>query len=198
MTSTNKNVYAAAPLIAGSLRVGSLSTTAPSGADAATAELDEGFADLGYIGADGFTEKLERRTDKKRAFGGKVVKITQSEFNATLRFVLLESLRAEALRAVYGAANVTVTPADSTHGTRVEVRKNGIKLPHLSWVMDTADEELSASYRSYIPDGQITDVGDVKVVHTDTIEYNCTLEAFEDATGNNIYTWTDDGQTSGS
>lgn len=189
------NVYAAAPLITGSLRVAPLDTPAPTDA---TSDLDAAFVDLGYIGANGFTESLERRTDRKRAFGGRVVKVTQSEFNASLKLVLLETLRAEALKAVYGAANVTVTAATSEHGALVEVHKNGIKLPHLSWVMDTADEELSASYRSYIPDGQVTTVDDVKIVHTDTIEYGITIECFEDASGNNIYTYTDDGQKSGS
>lgn len=189
------NVYAAAPLITGSLRVAPLDTPAPTDA---TSDLDAAFVDLGYIGANGFTESLERRTDRKRAFGGRVVKVTQSEFNASLKLVLLETLRAEALKAVYGAANVTVTEATSEHGAQIEVHKNGIKLPHLSWVMDTADEELSASYRSYIPDGQVTTVDDVKIVHTDTIEYGITIECFEDASGNNIYTYTDDGQKSGS
>lgn len=189
------NVYAAAPLITGSLRVAPLDTPAPTDA---TSDLDAAYVDLGYIGANGFTESLERRTDRKRAFGGRVVKVTQSEFNASLKLVLLETLRAEALKAVYGAANVTVTEATSEHGAQIEVHKNGIKLPHLSWVMDTADEELSASYRSYIPDGQVTTVDDVKIVHTDTIEYGITIECFEDASGNNIYTYTDDGQKSGS
>lgn len=195
MSSDVKNVFAAAPLITGSLRVAPLGTPGPADA---VEELDEDFVDLGYIGANGFTEALERRTDKKRAFGGRVVKVTQSEFNATIKLVLLESLRAEALKAVYGSANVQVTPATSEHGAQIEIHKNGIKLPHLSWVMDTADEELSAKYRSFIPDGQVTTVDDVKIVHTDTIEYGITLECFEDASGNNIYTYTDDGQKSGS
>ena len=122
----------------------------------------------------------------------------QTEFNATLQLVLLESLRADTLKAVYGAANVTVTPANAEHGTQVKVLKNSIKLPHLSWIMDTQDEELTAFYRSYLPDAQVVETGDVKVVHTDTIEYNITIEAFPDASGNNIYTFTDDGQTTGS
>ena len=195
MSSTVANVYAAAPLITGSLRVAPKGTTMPTDA---TAALDAAFADLGYIGADGFTEKLDRVTAKKRAFGGRVIKVTQSEFNATLQLVLVESLRAEALKAVYGAANVQITAATSGHGNQVTVHKNGIKLPHLAWVMDTADEELSAKYRSCISDGQVTTTGDVKVVHTDTIEYPITIECFEDASGDNIVTYTDDGQKSGS
>lgn len=195
MSSDIAHVYAAAPLIAGSLRVAPKGTVGP--VDALVA-LDAAFVDLGYIGDGGFTEKNDRVTSKKRAFGGRVVKVTQSEFNVTLQLVLLESLRAEALKAVYGAANVQVIPANSEHGNQVTVHKNGIKLPHLAWVMDTADEELTAKYRSFIPDGQVTTTGDIKVVHTDTIEYSITIECFEDAAGDNILTFTDDGQVGGS
>lgn len=191
MTADVKNVYAAAPLITGSLRVGPLTTPAPTDA---TSTLDAGFVDLGYIGEQGFTERLQRTTNKKRSLGGKVIKVLQTEFSAMLTVTLCESLQAEALKAVYGAANVTVTPANATHGNQVEIHKNGIKLPHLSWVMDTTDEELTAFYRSYIPDGQVLTVGDVKVVHTDTIEYPLEIECYEDASGEHIYTFTDDGQ----
>jgi hypothetical protein len=195
MSSTVRNVYASEPLATGALRCGPRGTTAPTSASSA---LDAGFIDLGYIGVDGFMEKNERKTDKKRAFGGKVVKVLQSEFNATVEVTLLETLNADVLKAVFGASNVTVSPATSLHGTQVTVKKNSKKLPHQEWVIDTTDSELNALYRSYIADGQVTDVADIKVVHTDTIEYKITIEAFENADGDNIVTFTDDGVPSGS
>jgi hypothetical protein len=190
MTSNVKNIYAAAPLVIGSLRVGALTTTPPTGP---TDALDAGFVDLGYIGDGGFTKKLDRRTTQKRAFGGKVVKVLQSEFTSSIQLRLLESLNADALKAVYGSSNVTVTAATAQHGAQVAITVNAIKLPHMSWVIDTADDELDASYRIYVPDGQVFQVGDIKVVHTDTIEYDITINAFDDAGGNQMYVWTDDG-----
>lgn len=195
MSSTVKNVYAAAPLVLGSLRVGPLGTTAPTDA---TTELDAGFVDLGYIGDTGFVKKLERQTTQKRAFGGKVVKTLQSQFTTTLQVVLLESLNATALKAVYGTNNVTVTDATSEHGAQVKVNVNALKLPHQSWVVDTTDDELAGFYRVYIPDGQVTTVGDIKIVHTDTIEYNLTITCYDDVSGNQAYTFTDNGIKSGS
>ena len=141
---------------------------------------------------------MDRRTTQKRAFGGKVVKSLQSEFTGSLQLRLLESLNADCLKAVYGASNVQVTPATSEHGAQVEVLVNSIKLPHMTWLVDTQDEELTAKYRIWVPDGQITTVGDVKVVHTDTIEYDITIMSFDDASGNQMHVMTDDGQTSGS
>ena len=190
MTTDTKQIYAAEPLATGAIRVGPLGTTAPT--DATTA-LVAGFVDLGFVGADGFVEKNDRKTDQKRSFGGKVVKVLQSEYNASIEVTLLESTNAEVLKAVFGTSNVTVVPASSSHGVQVTVKKNSKKLPHLSWVIDTTDSELNAFYRNYIPDGKVDTVGDIKIVHTDTIEYKLTITAIEDANGDNIVTFTDDG-----
>lgn len=195
MTSDNKNVYTGEPLATGSLRVAPLGTVGPT---SATEELNVAFIDLGHIGEDGFTETTERSVEKKKNFGGATVKILQTDYTHTFKFVLLESLNAEVLKAVYGATNVTVTAANSSHGVQVAVNKNAKKLPHMSWVIDTTDTEMNAFYRNYVPDGQIISVGDVKVVHTDTIMYEVELEAFGDPSGNHVYTYTDNGQIDGS
>ncbi|SHU53908.1 phage tail tube protein [Mycobacteroides abscessus] len=191
MAADVKNVYAAEPLVTGSVLVAPLGTAGPTDA---TAALPVAWVDLGYAGEDGFTESTKRDTKKKKAFGGATTKVLQTDFSATIKLKLQESLNAEVLKAVYGATNVTVTAASATHGAQVKVRKNKRKLPHLSWVIDTQDSELGAKYRNYIPDGQITELGDVTIVHTDTIEYEITIEAFENAQGDNIITFTDDGQ----
>lgn len=196
MSSDVKQIYAAEPMATGAIRVAPLGTTGPT---SATSALDAAFIDLGYVGVDGFTEKNDRKTDNKRSFGGKVVKVLQSEFNASIEVTLLESTSADVLKTVFGASNVTVTAATSTHGVQVTVKKNSKRLPHLAWVIDTTDSELNAFYRNYIADGKVTTVSDIKIAHTDTIEYKLMIEAFESADGDNIVTFTDDGQkTSGS
>ncbi|PJE24732.1 MAG: hypothetical protein CK431_04330 [Mycobacterium sp.] len=192
------NIYAAEPAAAGSIFVAPLGTEGPS-MPTPFDELDPAFIDLGEVGEDGFNEVSNRKNDKKRNFGGRVVKVLQTEYDNMVELVFLESLNAEVLKAVYGSANVTVVAATEEHGTIVEVRKNARRLPHLSWVVDTLDTtlgdgEYTAKYRSYIPDGQIFEIGDVKVVHTDTIEYKVTIQCFEDESGQHIYTWSDDGR----
>lgn len=195
MTTNTKYVYAAEPMATGAIRVAPLGTVGPT--DATTA-LNAAFVDLGFVGAEGFVEKNDRRTDPKRAFGGKVVKVLQSEFNSSIEVTLLESTNAEVLKAVFGSSNVTVVAANAQHGVQITVKKNSKKLPHLSWVIDTTDSELSAFYRNYIPDGKVESVGDIKIVHTDTIEYKLVITAFENANGDNIITFTDDGQKTAS
>lgn len=191
MASDAKNVYAAEPLATGSCLVAPLGTPGPTSASSA---LNVAFVDLGHVGEDGFTETTDRSVDKKKNFGGQTVKILQTDYTHSFKFVLLESLNAEVLKAVYGADNVNVVAANSSHGAQVTIKKNAKKLPKQSWVIDTTDTELDAFYRNYIPEGQIITVGDVVVVHTDTIMYELELEAFADAAGNHVYTYTDDGQ----
>ena len=192
-----RNLYAAEPTTAGCIFVAPLGTPGPALPDPFAA-LDVEFIDLGDVGEDGFTETPERNIEKKRNFGGKVVKVLQTEFSQMYELVFLESLNADVLKAIYGADNVTVVAATSQHGEIIQVKKNAKRLPHLSWVIDTVDTQLGAKHRSYIPDGQIFDTGEVRIVHTDTIEYTVTIEAFEDENGEHAYTWSDNGQLAGS
>lgn len=196
MVNKLSNIYVAEPLVTGVCFVAPRGTTGPTDAQI---DLDPLFTDLGYMGVDGFLEKSDRSITRKRSFGGKVVKIIQSEFTSTLEFTFMESINADVLKAIYGASNVIITPATTEHGTQVKVLKNSRKLPHQSWVLDTWDDEMGAKYRNYVADGQITTTGDVKVVHTDTIEYKVTLDCFETEVGlDNIVTYTDDNVILGS
>lgn len=198
-----KKIYAAEPTSAGSIYAAPVGTPGPS-LPTPFAALNVAFTSLGDVGEDGFNEVTDKKIDKKRNFGGKVVKVLQSEFGKTVELVFIESLNADVLKAIYGANNVTIVAATSTSGEIIQVNKNAKRLPHLSWVIDTVDSSLGkdashvAKYRSYIGDGQITDTKDVKIVHTDTIEYGVTIECYEDANGNHMQTWSDDGVPTGS
>lgn len=191
MPSSVQNVYAGQPLASGVIFVAPLATPGPT---SATSPLNASFIDLGYVGADGFTERNDRSVDMKRSFGGKTVKVLQTEYSSSVEVVLLESINANVLKAVFGESNVVVTPANSQHGAQVSVKKNARKLPYQSWVIDTFDDETGAKYRNYMPNAKITTVGDITVSHSDTIEYRITIEAFETSNGDdNIITFTDNG-----
>lgn len=199
MAINEKNIYAAEPTAEGSIYAAQVGTAGPSLPDPFAA-LDVAYVNLGDVGEDGFTESSERKIDKKRNFGGKVVKVLQTEVGKSVQLVFLESLNAEVLKAINGPANVTIVAATADHGEIVEVKKNSKRLPHLSWVIDTIDTSLgdgdtvTAKYRSYIPDGQITEIDDVKIVHSDTIEYKVTIECFQDENGEFMYSWSDNGR----
>lgn len=200
MTADTRNIYTAEPLATGVCFVSPLGTTGPTDAVTPIATISPDWVDLGYTGADGFNEKNDRKIDLKRAFGGGIVKVIQTEYSASLEFTFMESLNANVLKAVFGASNVQVVAANTHHGNQVTVNKNAIRLPYQSWIIDTYDDELGAKYRNYAPNATLTTIADIKVVHTDVIEYKVTLECLPTvANGNdNIVTFTDDGQILGS
>ncbi|HOY80574.1 MAG TPA: hypothetical protein PLB92_00405 [Rhodoglobus sp.] len=187
----NTKVLALEPTASGGVFVAPLGSAAPT--DARTA-LDAAFVDLGGVGEDGVTEQTDRNIEKKRNWGGKVVKTLQTEYSKIFTWVFLESTNADVLRAIHHSSNVSETAANSSHGNILHVKHNVKRPQKLSWVFDSYDSELDAMYRTYVPIGQVLTTGDVKRVHTDTIEYEVELEAFEDENGDLSLDWLDDGQ----
>lgn len=190
MANTIGNVFAAMPKATGALLRGVLGTTLPTSArqdiTAITALVDQGF-----IGEDGFTQSEARDTDKKKAFGGTVVKVLQTDYSVTIQFAFLESINAEVLKSIYGEDNVQVGTA--LDANEIVVHKNKKQSPHAAWVIDVFDGE--ALIRTTIADGQITEVDDIVKVHTDTIMYTVTMECFEDENGDNLLEYIAVGDT---
>lgn len=171
-----ETTFAAQPRITGALRNAPKGTAAPTDA---TAALDPAFIDCGWIGEDGFTESTTRDSEKKRKLGGGIARVLQTEFGSTITFTFLETMNLNVLKRVYGEANVT-----SDGDGNVTVKRNAAPLPRESWVIDLQDG--TALDRSYIPDGQITEIGDVQRVHSDLVMYEVTIDCFEDDEGNTI------------
>lgn len=190
MSNTAANIVAGAPLATGGVSIGPLGTAIPT--DATTA-LVAAYKSAGYIGEDGLTESADRSTEKVKAWGGDVVKVLQTDFSTTYKFTFLETLNSDVLKAVYGDQNVTVTPADATKGTLHTVKVNADVLPHKVFVFDVKDGV--ARIRIVVPDGQITEVGEITYSDGEVIGYEVTVEAYRDSTlGANAIKYLDDGK----
>jgi len=187
MANTAANVVAGTPLATGGILIGDLTATAPTTALSTLT----GFAAAGYIGEDGVTEANERSTDRIRAWGGDTVKVVQTEHNVTYQFTFLETLNADVLKAVYGEDNVTTTAATVSTGTLHEVAVNASVLPRKSYVFEVKDGP--AKIRIYVPDGQITEVGEITYSDSEVVGYEVTVEAFADDLGNKAYKFLDNG-----
>lgn len=183
-----KNVLAGKPLASGGVLSGPAGSTLPT--DASTA-VDAAIVALGYASEDGLTEATERSTEKIKAWGGDIVKIVQSEFSVTYAFTLMHSTDADALKVVYGDDAVTTTAATASTGTLQTVAVNGDELPKRVFVFDMKDGD--ARIRIVVPNGQVTEVGEVTYNDEGVVQYALTIEAFEDASGNNAYKYIDDG-----
>lgn len=190
MTNNSQNVLAGVPLATGGISMAPLGTALPT--DAKTT-LPVAFKSAGYVGEDGLTESADRSTEKIKAWGGDVVKVVQTDFSTTYTFTFLESLNTDVLQAVYGDSNVTVTPATVTDGTLRTVKVNADILPHKVFVFDMKDG--NARIRICVPDGQVTEVGEITYNDGSVIGYEVTVEAFRDSTLNaNAVKYLDDGK----
>lgn len=139
-----------------------------------------GFNSVGYITEDGVTEASERDTEKVKAWGGDTIRVLQNEHTATFTFAFAELANPEVLRLVYGDDNVTV------QGANISINQNSKTLPHKSFVIEVLDG--AKKIRKFIPDGQITETGELQMVHNNVMQVEVTLEAFPDHEGNKVYT----------
>lgn len=189
MATNSANVLAGKPLVTGGVLVAPVGSTAPTNA---TTALDAAFKALGYVSEDGLTEAAERSTDKIKAWGGDVVKVVQTDYAVTYTFTLIETLNSDVLKTVYGASNVTTTAATVSAGTLHAVKLNSDTLPRQSFVFEMKDGD--ARIRIYVPQGQVTEVGEVTYTDEDVVGYEVTVEAFRDSGANaNALKWIDDG-----
>lgn len=180
----SNNVIAGVPDVSGGLWVGEVITD-PTAYPDGTIDLAEvgSLIPVGYVGEEGVTETNERATDKKRAWGGDVVRVLQTEHTQTFGFTLIESGNPDVLKLVYGEDNVTVEEETGN----VLITQNSQVLGHRSFVFEMLDGDTRI--RKFIPDGQIIETGEITWVHSDIAMHTLTIEAFADSDGVKVYTY---------
>ena len=176
MANSTANITSTNPADGGELFRAVLGSTLPTDA---SGDLDDAFKGLGYTGEDGFVVTQNRSTEDKRAYGGDVVYSLQTEYGVSVQVTVYESQNAEVLRAVFGDDNVTVDGANTT------VVYNKKRLPRSVWVTDHITDQ--GLLRQVMPVGQVTEVGDITLVHTDILMYQLTITAYPDENGNYMY-----------
>ena len=142
----------------------------------ATTALDPEFTNYGFISEDGLTETNEKSSDKIKAWGGRIVKNLQTDSSASFSFSFIESSNADVLKAICGEDNVTVS------GSSITAKFDLEQLPSRVWNFDVRDGDKRV--RVSVPNGQITELGDVTYGDEDVIAYEVTVDAL----------WSDDLQ----
>jgi len=144
-------------------------TTATAPTDAVTA-LPTGFNDLGYVSEDGVTESHSQSIEKIKAWQkSSVVRSTVTEGESTFGLTLIQT-NADTLAEYYGAT-VSAEGAIVVDPTR--------ERPHRSYIIDVIDGD--EVIRTYIPDGQVTEVGDQVYQAGAPIGYEITITAYDNA-----------------
>lgn len=179
MASTS-NVTAGKPKIGGAVSVAATTATLPT--DASTA-LDAAFKNLGYISEDGMTQAITRDSENVKAWGGDTVMTLQTDFNETFTFNLIEALSVDVRKAVYGDSNVT-----GALSTGITTTVNSTELAEHAWVIDLVYN--GALSRIVIPNGKVSEIGDITYADGEPVGYELTITALPDSSGNCSYEYT--------
>lgn len=189
MSVNNNNVLTGAPdqLTTGPITSAPLGTTLPTDALAA---LDPAFVDSGYISQDGMNLTPERTTEVIRDWSGAIIRSILKEFGTTIAWSHLET-NGESLKNYCGDDNVTVTAAGVSNGKQLAAQLKAADLPRKSWVFKIKDGDNRVLI--VVPDGQVTDTGEVSFTKAGAVMWPCTMTTYPDSSGVHVYIYTDDG-----
>lgn len=161
-------VSAGKPAVVGAIYAAPIKSTLPTDAKKA---LDEAFKCVGYISDAGVSNDNSPERETTRAWGGDPVNTSQTEKDDTFTFTMIEALNVEALKAVYGAANVT---GDLASG--ITIRANSQEQPNMAWVIDMILKG-NVPKRIVIPSAAVTAVGTITYADSSVIGYETTISA---------------------
>ena len=177
---STSNVTAAKPRTAGVVYRAPLGTTLPT--DASTA-LASAYKQLGHLSEDGFTNANTATSEDIKDMGGVVVLTVQTEKNDTFKFKLIDALSEDVLKAVYGSSNVSGALA-----TGRTITANADEPEEAVWVLDTIMRG-GVLQRIVVPDGKISEIGEIAYKRNEAVGYDVTVTALPDASGNSHYTY---------
>lgn len=175
------NVSTGKPKKTGAIYTAPDSTTLPT--DATTA-LASAYKCLGYASEDGVKSTITRDSETVKAWGGDTVLTPQTEYQEEFGFTLIEALKTEVLKVVYGDSNVT-----ETTGLRTATANSNELEKHV-WVFDMVMSNGKAR-RIVVPSAKITEIGDITYVDNEPIGYELTVTAVPDGSGNTSYIYDD-------
>lgn len=176
--SNASNVTAAKPATTGAISRAPIGTTLPTTADGS---LDAAFKNLGFIGEDGVTNNNTATSEKIKAWGGQTVLVIQTDKPDTFKFRVIEYLNEEVLNTIYGDDNVSGALA-----TGLTITANTDEQEAQSWCIDSILKGDILD-RVVIPNGVVSEVGEIQRYDGNAIGCDITIEALPDASGNNHY-----------
>lgn len=162
------------PKVGGAVYIAETTATMPT--DAGTT-LGDGWTSLGYISEDGVTNENSPECDTAKAWGGDIVLNLQTEKADNFTFTLIGVLDADVLKAVFGDENVTGTLA-----TGITVSSKTEQLGAKAWVIEMIMRE-GAVKRILIPNGEITEIGEIVYKDDEAAGYEITIAAMPDSNG---------------
>lgn len=157
--------------------------------------IDQAFTGNEYVSEDGLTLAPSVSTTEIKDWSGATVRKVLESFDGTLSWTMISTNKG-AMDVAFGSKYVSSNAANATHGTQVQAAL-GAHLPDaLSWVFLMKDG--NARTVIVVPNGQVTEVGEVTFASNAAIGWQVTLTCYPDTSGECIYIMTDDGVVAGS
>lgn len=153
-------------------------TTLPT--DATTA-LGTEFVNLGHVSEDGWTVSDSKESTTIKNMDGTDVFSVQTGVTSTIHVKLIEGLNPEVLKTAHGTENVTGTLADG-----ISVTVNTDEPEEFVWVFETILRD-GVLKRIVVPDGKVTETGDITYKMDEPVAYDFTITSLADASGNIRY-----------
>lgn len=193
---SNADVRVGAPdqKVTGAIKHAPKGTAIPALTDItkAAVTLNQAFTGDEYVSQDGLTLAPSMSTTEIKDWSGATVRKVLESFDGTLSWTMI-STNAGALAIAFGADHVTTAAATTTHGAQVQAALGAYLPEEQAWVFLMKDGD--ARIVIAVPDGQITEVGEVTFASNAAVGWQVTLSCYPDASGNSIYIMTDDGVT---
>jgi len=159
--------------VTGAVYVAPTGTASPNYSDDA---LNVAFQDLGYVSSDGISESMDKSTTQIRSWqDGSLVReiISEGTYSVSLTFI---ETNEDVVNLYYGG---TVTVAGSLS---IDPRSSGGRKSFVIDVIDGTNIE-----RTYIPQGEITSVGERTLASGEAIGYTVTITAYADTDSTTFY-----------
>lgn len=183
-----KSIFAGGPdqLVTGAILSAPTGTALPT--DETTA-LNALFKDSGYISDGGLKIGSNQNSTEINDWSGNVVRTIMAGYGNQLTWEHLE-WNEQSLKNFLGDANVTVTATTGTP-TKITAKFNGDEMPVKEYVFNIKDGVRKL--RVVVPNGQVSERGEITFIKTDAVKLPVTLKTFPDASGNHIYIYSSDG-----
>lgn len=179
----------------GAIKYAPIGTTLPtlSSVTKSGVTLDTAFKGDEYVSEDGLTLAPSMSTTEIKDWSGSTVRKVLESFDGTLSWTMI-STNESALSVAFGENYITSVEATASDGTKVQAAL-GAHLPDAqSWVFMMKDGD--ARIVIVVPNGQVTEVGEVTFAANAAVGWNVTLSCYPDDAGECIYIMTNDGVVS--
>ena len=140
--------------------------------------LSSAWKHVGDVSADGITLTTDKSTESLRNWANKVKRVIMSEHAETIKAPVMDTTE-ESLKTVLGADNVTITPANGSHGRLIKANLSAASLPAeeaFLFLMKDGDTTVMIG----CTDGQIQSVANTTFAPNAAINWTPTITALGD------------------